>query len=44
VRTRPLSTVMAERIDALRDWASTRSVMADVPEPESSETPAQAAT
>jgi hypothetical protein len=44
VRTRPLSTVMAERIDALRDGASTRSVMADVPEPESSETPAQAAT
>ncbi len=37
MRTRPLSTVMAERIDALRDWASTRSVMADVPEPESSE-------
>jgi SpoVK/Ycf46/Vps4 family AAA+-type ATPase len=32
VRTRPLSTVMAERIDALRDWASTRSVMADAPE------------
>ena len=30
-RTRPLSVVMAERIDALRDWASTRAVMADAP-------------
>ncbi|CAN5283867.1 AAA family ATPase [soil metagenome] len=30
-RTRPLSVVMAERIGALRHWASTRAVMADEP-------------
>ena len=28
-RTRPLSVVMAEKIDALRDWASERAVYAD---------------
>jgi ATP-dependent 26S proteasome regulatory subunit len=28
-RTRPLSVVMAERIDALRDWAAERAVFAD---------------
>ena len=28
-RTRPLSVVMAEKIDALRDWASGRAVYAD---------------
>jgi len=28
-RTRPLSVIMAERIDALRDWAADRAVMAD---------------
>jgi ATP-dependent 26S proteasome regulatory subunit len=31
-RTRPLSVVMAERIDALRGWASERAVYADEPE------------
>jgi len=31
-RTRPLSVVMAEKIDALRDWASERAVYADEPE------------
>ena len=30
-RTRPLSVVMAEHIDALRDWASERAVYADEP-------------
>ena len=30
-RTRPLSVIMAERIDALRDWAADRAVMADDP-------------
>jgi ATP-dependent 26S proteasome regulatory subunit len=30
-RTRPLSVVMAERIDALRSWASERAVYADEP-------------
>jgi SpoVK/Ycf46/Vps4 family AAA+-type ATPase len=30
-RTRPLSVVMAEKIDALRDWASERAVFADAP-------------
>ena len=29
VRTRPLSVIMAERIEALRDWAADRAVMAD---------------
>jgi hypothetical protein len=29
VRTRPLSVIMAERIDALRAWAAERAVMAD---------------
>lgn len=28
-RTRPLAVVMAERVEALRDWASGRAVMAD---------------
>jgi SpoVK/Ycf46/Vps4 family AAA+-type ATPase len=28
-RTRPLSVIMAERIEALRDWAADRAVMAD---------------
>ena len=32
-RTRPLSVIMAERIDALRDWASERAVFADDAEP-----------
>jgi SpoVK/Ycf46/Vps4 family AAA+-type ATPase len=31
-RTRPLAVVMAERIDALRAWASDRAVFADEPE------------
>jgi len=31
-RTRPLAVVMAEKIDALRDWASGRAVYADEPE------------
>ncbi len=31
-RTRPLSVVMAERIDALRAWASERAVYADEPD------------
>jgi len=30
-RTRPLSVVMAEKIDALRDWAARRAVYADTP-------------
>lgn len=30
-RTRPLSVIMAERIEALRDWAADRAVMADAP-------------
>jgi MoxR-like ATPase len=30
-RTRPLAVVMAERIEALRDWARERAVMADEP-------------
>jgi hypothetical protein len=29
VRTRPLSVIMAERIEALRDWAADRAVYAD---------------
>ena len=28
-RTRPLSVVMAEKIDALREWAAERAVYAD---------------
>ena len=31
-RSRPLSVVMAEKISALRDWASERAVYADEPE------------
>ena len=30
-RTRPLSVVMAEKMDALRDWAAERAVHADDP-------------
>ena len=30
-RTRPLSVIMAERIEALREWAADRAVMADDP-------------
>ncbi len=30
-RTRPLSVVMAERVEALRDWATDRAVLADDP-------------
>jgi SpoVK/Ycf46/Vps4 family AAA+-type ATPase len=32
-RTRPLSVIMAERIDALREWAAERAVMADEVDP-----------
>jgi SpoVK/Ycf46/Vps4 family AAA+-type ATPase len=43
-RTRPLSVVMSERIDALRSWAAERAVFAE-PEPEFAQfdTPARAA-
>ena len=42
-RTRPLSVVMAERIDALRAWAYERAVYADDErEPDGADAPPQA--
>jgi ATP-dependent 26S proteasome regulatory subunit len=38
-RTRPLSVIMAERIGALRAWASERAVFADETEPERGDEP-----